>query len=43
MKIPGFFVHSFSKLRDLHLIALVGADSVAILDEPKLSEIAKVS
>ena len=34
---------SFSKLRDLHLIALVGADSVAILDERKLSDIAKVS
>ena len=34
---------SFSKLRDLELIALVGADSVAILDERKLSDIAKVS
>ena len=34
---------SFSKLRDLQLIALVGADSVAILDEQKLSDIAKVS
>ena len=34
---------SFSKLRDLHVIALVGGDSVAILDEQRLSDIAKVS
>ena len=34
---------SFSKLRDLHVIALVGGDSVAILNEQELSSIAKVS
>jgi hypothetical protein len=35
---------SFSKLRDLHVIALVGGgDSVAILDARELSSIAKVS
>ena len=34
---------SFSKLRDMRVIALVGGDAVAILDEDKLSDIAKVS
>jgi CRP/FNR family transcriptional regulator, anaerobic regulatory protein len=34
---------SFSKLRDLQVIALVGPDSVAILNEKKLTDIAKVS
>jgi len=33
----------FSKLQDLHLIALVGGDSVAILDEQKLASVARVS
>ncbi len=33
---------SFSKLRDLQLIALVGGDSIAILDEAKLAAMAKV-
>ena len=34
---------SFSRLRDMRLIALVGGDAVAILDEDKLSNIAKVA
>jgi len=34
---------SFSKLRDLEVIALVGVDSVAILNEKRLTDIAKVS
>jgi CRP/FNR family transcriptional regulator len=34
---------SFSKLRDLQVIALVGGDAVVILNEDRLSEIAKVS
>lgn len=34
---------SFSKLRDLRVIALVGGDAVAILDGDRLSGIAKVS
>ncbi|MBN9086547.1 MAG: Crp/Fnr family transcriptional regulator [Reyranella sp.] len=33
---------SFSRLRDMRLIALVGGDAVAILDEDRLSHIAKV-
>jgi CRP/FNR family transcriptional regulator len=33
---------SFSRLRDLQLIALVGGDAVAILDEDKLEALAKV-
>ena len=33
---------SFGRLRDMHVIALVGTDAVAILDEHKLSGIAKV-
>jgi CRP/FNR family transcriptional regulator len=33
---------SFSKLRDMHVIALVGSDAVAILDEQRLTDIAKV-
>ena len=33
---------SFSKLRDMRVIALVGGDAVAILDEDRLADIAKV-
>ena len=34
---------SFSKLRDMHVIALVGSDAVAILDEGRLAALAKMS
>jgi CRP/FNR family transcriptional regulator len=34
---------AFSKLKDMHVIALVGGDSVAILSEQRLADIAKVS
>lgn len=34
---------SFSKLRDMHVIALVGSDAVAILDEERLAVLAKTS
>ena len=34
---------SFTKLKDMHVIALVGNDSVAILNERRLSDIAKLS
>jgi CRP/FNR family transcriptional regulator len=34
---------SFTKLRDLHVIALIGADGVALLDRPALADISKTS
>jgi len=34
---------SFSKLKELHVIALVGGDAVAILDEHRLASLAKVA
>jgi CRP/FNR family transcriptional regulator len=34
---------SFSRLRDMHVIALVGSDAVAILDEGRLAALAKMS